>query len=82
MSVETDLAMTDIIYVRLLDEGTEVYRPVHATKIADNAFLLEPTPHYDPEMERWEFPPNSVVTCELKELSNGVVLIAVAAIPQ
>jgi hypothetical protein len=39
---------TEAVYVRLLDEGTDVWRPVHATALPDGTVrLLEPH-GYDP----------------------------------
>lgn len=46
------------IYVRLLEEGTNVWRPVAATNLPDRTCILaEISPI--PEGERWEFRPGS-----------------------
>jgi hypothetical protein len=51
-------AMSVTIYMPLLDEGTEVWRPVQAEAQSSNAYLiLGPMP----EGEAWAFPPGSVV---------------------
>ncbi len=64
-------------YVYLPDEGVDVWRPVRARKIADNDFQL-PTPRdYDPQIERWQFPPGSAVQCERKTIADGEILAAV-----
>ena len=64
------------IYVRLLDEGTVVYRPVPATKISYNLYKLEGSKIYDPD-ENWEFTPNTLVLVEEINLQGEDVLIAV-----
>jgi hypothetical protein len=57
MSVQKDIDTEALVYVRLLEEGTGVWRPVRATALPDGTFqLLEPN-GYDPKAERWEFPP-------------------------
>jgi hypothetical protein len=64
MSLTTPAAT---VYVSLLDEGTEVWRPVSATRDGDVFLILGPMP----EEERWQFPPGSRVHCALKEFSDG-----------
>jgi hypothetical protein len=53
-----------MIYVRLLGEGTDVWRPVAATALADGTYILDATPM--PDNEQWEFPAGSRVAVELK----------------
>jgi hypothetical protein len=65
------------IYVRLLNEGTEVYRPTSATPLKENKYKILPAPNYDPETEDWEFKPGSIVRGEKRKLSGGKVLVAV-----
>ena len=65
------------IYVPLLDEGTNVWRPTLAQRLIDGSHLVLQSPGYDPDDEKWEFPPGSRVVCELKRLSKGRVLAAV-----
>ena len=71
--------MEAVVYVRLLDEGTDVWRPVRATASPDGTFrLLEPD-GYDPNAERWEFPPLTKVGCVTKKFTDGDEgLVAVA----
>src|SRR6266436_9621396 len=68
-----------VVYVRLLDEGTEVWRPVRATALPDGTFrLLEPD-GYDPNAETWEFPPSTKVRCVTRKFTDGDEgLVAVA----
>ena len=66
------------IYIRLLDEGTEVLRPTEAEESADGVFKLLPTPDYDPDDEHWEFVPGSVVQSVSRKLDGQDVLVAVS----
>ena len=68
--------MNTIIYVRLLNEGTEVFRPVSATQVALNVFKLDKEHFYDSEDEEWEFSPGSQVCVEERMLEGNHVLIA------
>jgi hypothetical protein len=67
------------IYVRLIDEGTEVSRPTEALDLGNGLLELLPTPDYDSEDEAWEFRPGSVVRCEKRHGSSGEYLLAVRA---
>jgi hypothetical protein len=56
------------IYMPLLNEGVDVWRPVQAEPRADGTYrVLGPVP----ETEEWEFAPGSVVRCRSKTLSCG-----------
>ena len=59
------------IYVALIDEGTESYRPVIAEKIDEKTFRIV-SKNKDPEDEKWEFNTGDVVVCYEKELMNGI----------
>lgn len=65
------------IYVKLLNEGTDVVRPTEAVRLSDEYFRLLATPDYDPKNEEWEFPPSSIVSAEWQSWSSGEVLVAV-----
>jgi hypothetical protein len=66
MSLET-------IYVALLDEGTDVWRPAQAERLADGRYrLFGPMP----ETECWEFPPGSVVAVRRTSFRDDDVLVA------
>ncbi len=73
--------MNTIIYVRLLNEGTEVFRPVSATQIELNIFKLDNKDSYDSENEEWEFPPGSQVFVEERMLERNHILIATSYSP-
>ncbi len=50
------------IYVRLLDEGTEVWCPVQAERQADGGYkIVSENPR--PETDWWEFTTGDVVRC-------------------
>ena len=61
------------VYVELLDEGVEVWRPVEADVETGPVFRL---PRTAPADERWRLPPGSRVRCEWRELSDGCVFAA------
>ena len=64
-----------IVYVRLLDEGVDVRRPVEARKLGVDVYrILEQA--YDRDDETWEFEPGSTVRCEFSTLNGREVLIA------
>ena len=66
------------IYVNLLDEGSPVARPTQAVELFNGLYKVLPCPGYDPEDEKWEFPPGSVVRVEKRVGSMGEHLLAVA----
>src|SRR3546814_10267614 len=68
---------TTTIYVALLDEGTDVWRPVQAAQRTDGSYIILST-NGDPEDEKWQFPSGSIVQCEIKTLSGGNQLVAVS----
>jgi len=65
------------VFVRLLGEGTVVYRPSPATRIAEDVYRLERPKDYDPDDETWEFPPGSTVRCERRMLDGSPAMVAV-----
>jgi hypothetical protein len=64
------------IYVALREEGVDVWRPVEASHEGESIYRIDDAP--TPDSEAWEFPPGSRVRCELRELSDGSALVAVA----
>ena len=67
-----------IVYVRLLDEGTDVWRPVQAAVLPDGTFRLG-EPEADNAAEVWEFPPRARVKCAARRFADGEEgLVAVA----
>jgi len=59
------------LFVYLLQEGTDVWRPTEAVPIGDGLFKILPTPDYDPEDEIWKFSPGSSVRCETRQDDSG-----------
>ena len=56
MLADQDLNTSYTIYVRLLDEGVDVWRPVLAFALGDMRFEIAPA-DIDREIETWEFWP-------------------------
>ena len=52
------MSKRDTIYVALLDEGIDVWRPVEAQKVSSDTYLIVDQ-DYDPRTERWEFEPGN-----------------------
>jgi hypothetical protein len=51
MSVDQDTGTEALVYVRLLDEGTDVWRPARATALSDGTFRLLQPNGYDPNAD-------------------------------
>jgi len=58
------------IYVALLDEGTDVWRPVQAIPVSRDIYTIV-SEHTDSAVERWQFQTGDVVRCEVKTFSGG-----------
>jgi hypothetical protein len=71
--------MSEQIYVSLLDEGVPVWRPVPAWKVDQSTYIVLRPDSYDPDDEKWEFPPGSTVICEPRQTASGAILAAVRA---
>ncbi len=67
------------VYVRLLGEGTTVFRPTLGESTGPQTVRLLPTTDYDPEDEQWEFPPETLVRVEARLLEGCSALVATAA---
>jgi hypothetical protein len=52
------------LLVKLLDEGTLVYRPVLASRMGKDTFKINEFQNYDRENEHWEFEPGDEVLVE------------------
>jgi len=70
-------AKKQTVYVALLDEGLDVWRPTEAEQLPNGSYRILATPDYDAEDEKWEFPPGSHVICQKRRISTGEVLAAV-----
>jgi hypothetical protein len=67
--------MTVTVYVKLRDEGTDVWRPVEAEPVAANQYRILSRPIED---EIWPVTQNEVVDCERRMLSGGECLVVKA----
>ena len=77
MSAETASSINTVeIYVRLLNEGTDVMRPTKGTILAHDVVEVLSTPDYDPSIEEWEFPPGSKVKCVAQLRGDRKLLVA------
>lgn len=66
MSARQDSDTEAVVYVRILDEGTDVWQPVRAKALRDGTFRLVEPGGYDPAAKGWEFPPRTTVRCVAK----------------
>jgi len=73
MGSSTDVSL---VYVPLQGEGTDVCRPTRAVPRGGMRFELLATDDYDPEDERWEFPPGSVVVCRVEVFGGREAIVA------
>ena len=66
--------MNETIYIYLLNEGTDVWRPVVAERVTSTTFRI-PILTQIPEEEEWMFKPGEIVCCEIRKLSVASVLL-------
>ena len=64
------------IYVPLLDEGTDVFRPALGVFVSPDVIRVLAPDGYDPDDEHWEFPPGSEVRCVAVLRSGRQILVA------
>jgi hypothetical protein len=69
------------IYIKLVDEGTEVFLPANAYRLGENLYRIEQSKAYESEDQLWEFSPGAEVYVEPKKLSTGVALVAISQKP-
>ena len=72
--------MSDLVYVPLVGEGTDCWRPVHADRIDGDVYEI--TVDKEPDGERWAFPPRSRVRCREHLFPDGRVGLAAVEIAQ
>ncbi len=70
--------MSETIYVRLVEEDIEVWRPVLAIqgKLSNQFTILPPPTNVIPEGEFWEFSPSEEVFVKEMILGEGIVKVA------
>jgi hypothetical protein len=61
---------TVVLYIPLLNEGTDVWRPTKGVVLGPDTVQVLATEDYDPNTEEWAFPPGSTVRCA-KEVKSG-----------
>lgn len=66
------------VFVRLLGEGTEVFRPTKAVAMGSHIAKLLAVDGYDSEDEEWEFKPDSIVRFERRTLDGADENVAIA----
>ena len=59
------------IYVYLLNEGSDAWRPVKAKKIGLNRYEIIGIDNYDPSDEEWQFLPGDIVQCAEKKFADS-----------
>jgi hypothetical protein len=69
------MSKRDTIYVALLDEGIDVWRPVEAQMLSPDTYLIVDQ-DYDPRTERWEFEPGTAVRCRKENRHGRQILVA------
>jgi hypothetical protein len=67
------------LHVRLLNEGTEAFRPTRALKLGGGLFKLVASPGYNSGVEAWEFLPGTLVRAEIHGSPKGNIALAVKA---
>ena len=69
------------IYLKLLDEGVDAWRPARAEHLQGNVYRIIDQP-YDRGTENWQFEPGDEVICELVDSSDGQILAATGLAPR
>ncbi len=80
MSAAKGSCMTEIIYIPLEDEGVSVRRPAPAYRRDNGKYIVLRPRDYDASLEKWTFPPGSIVECERKRTAQGEILAAVRSV--
>lgn len=60
----------ETIFIYLLEEGTDVWRPVSAVPVCDGWFRIVSL-NSDPDDEKWQFTTGDIVKCETRLLTEG-----------
>lgn len=70
--------MPEEIYVELLNEGIQVWKPVAATRISETVYEILDDGTYDREIEEWMFPPGTWVQCAFRKFRKVEARVAIA----
>ena len=65
-----------VLYVPLLNEGTDVLRPTTGVVLGPDMVQVLATVDYDPAVEEWEFPPGTKVRWVSEHRGGREVLVA------
>ena len=57
------------IFVALLNEGVDAWRPVDATLVGGSVYRISGAP--ESAEEHWEFDRDELVRCEMRDFSDG-----------
>jgi hypothetical protein len=60
----------ETIFVELLEEGTQVWRPVMAVRLQESVYQI-PRDAIIPADEVWAFAPGDVVVCETRQFEGS-----------
>jgi hypothetical protein len=66
----------ETVYVELLGEGVDVWRPVGATRQAEGLYRLDDE---QAPAEQWAFAPGALVRCECRVFEGETRLVAVSS---
>lgn len=69
----------ETVYVRLLDEGLDVWRPVRARRLSADRYLIMEQ-EYDRDIETWAYEPGTVVECRREPRNDHELTFAVRAV--
>jgi hypothetical protein len=69
------MSKCDTIYVALLDEGIDVWRPVEAERLSPDRYLIIDQ-NYDRGIEGWQFEPGTVARCRKEKRDGRQILVA------
>jgi hypothetical protein len=69
---------SETIYVALLDEGVDVWRPVMARRLSDGTYLILEQ-DYDRSTETWQFEPGAVVKGRVEKRNGRQITVATEA---
>ena len=62
----------------MLNEGTQVWRPMEAEKLKENIYKIESYPTYDPIDEELKFNQGDIVNCERRKFGDKELLVAIS----
>jgi len=66
------------VFVELLNEGTQVWRPRDAIELRPNVFVIL-SANTDAQQEEWRFKPGEIVSCQnytFADGSSGLIVVS------